>query len=81
MIKVGVLGARGRMGSQVRAAVTGSIVVVQSKKGLALTLNESGLDLSTLAAGGSATATLSIGGFTATDAVTVKPGSKKTVLK
>jgi hypothetical protein len=64
-----------------KAALAGSLVAVQSKKGVTLTLKQSGIDMAPLAAGGAATATVSIGGFTASDAVTLKPGAKKTVLK
>jgi hypothetical protein len=66
------------------ATVSGSLVLVQSKKGLALTLKESGVDSSALAsapAGTTATVTVGIGSLAASDDVTVKAGAKKTVLK
>lgn len=62
------------------ADVAGSIVVTKSKKGLAMLLKESGLDFSGLVAG-DATLTVGVGPVAASDAVTVKPGAKKTVLK
>lgn len=74
-----VLTGRKQVGA-VRADVAGEMVVVKSKKGLALTLKESGLDLAALAAG-EATVTIGVGPLGASDTVTVKPGAKKTVLK
>jgi hypothetical protein len=53
---------------------------VKSKKGQALTLKESGLDLAALTAG-EATVTIGVGPLAASDQVTVKPGAKKTALK
>jgi hypothetical protein len=63
------------------ADVSGSLVLAQSKKGIGLTLKQSGSDLSPLSTATSATVTISLGPQTASDAVTVKPGAKKTVLK
>jgi hypothetical protein len=63
------------------ATVSGSLVLVQSKKGITLTLKQAGADLSPLSTATSAVVTISIGPQTATDSVTVKPGAKKTVLK
>jgi len=63
------------------ADVTSSLKVVTGKKSVALLLKESGLDLSPLANGAAATATIAIGGVQASDDVTVKASTKKIVLK
>jgi hypothetical protein len=70
-------------GHKTDAPVAGSLVIAQSKKGMALTLKQSGVDatpLTTATSGASATATITMG-QTASDGMTVKPGAKKTVLK
>jgi hypothetical protein len=65
------------------ADVTGSLTIVQSKKGLAVTLKETGVDLSALAAasGADATVTIGVGGVSVSDAAKVKASTKKVVLK
>jgi hypothetical protein len=62
---------------------SGSLTLKQSKKGFALTLKETGLDLSPLGASGvtSATVTVGVGPVTASDDAKVKTTPKKLTLK
>jgi hypothetical protein len=66
------------------ADLSSSLTLVQSKKGLALMLKQTGADLSALAtapAGTTATVRVGIGTGAASDETTVKAGAKKSVLK
>jgi hypothetical protein len=63
------------------APVSGTLVLKESKKGFTVSLKETGVDLSALAAAASATVTVGIGPIGASDQVTVKAGAKKTTLK
>ena len=78
-----VLTGRKRDGNTL-ADVSGSLTLKESKKRFAVSVKESGVDLSALAtapSGTTATVTIGIGAYSVSDTVTVKPGAKKTVLK
>ena len=70
--------------SNVSAPLSGSLVVVRAKKKITLKLVHTGADLAALTSatsGSTATVTVGMGALAASDAVTVKPGKKKTVLR
>jgi hypothetical protein len=72
-----------RAGSKA-APVSGTLTLKKSKKGFAVTLKQTGIDLSVLSASPavtSATMTVGIGPFAASDDVAVKVGTKKTTFK
>ena len=63
------------------AALSGSLVIVEGKKSFNVTLKHTGGDLSSLATASSTGITVGIGPTSVSDPVTVKAGTKKTVLK
>lgn len=65
----------------VRADLSGSLMLAQGKKSLAVTLKQTGSDLAPLASATTATLTVGVGPTSLSDQATVKASTKKTVLK